>query len=43
MISEKLPHAVDIEIGLLIGADCAKALELQKVIEQNFLFKNLTL
>ena len=32
MIAEKLPHAADIEIGLLIGSDCAKALEPQEVI-----------
>ena len=32
MIGEKLPHAVDLGIGLLIGADCAKALEPQEVI-----------
>ena len=31
VIAEKLPHAADIEIGLLIGADCAKALEPQEV------------
>ena len=32
LIAEKLPHSTDIEIGLLIGADCAKALEPQEVI-----------
>ena len=32
VIAEKLPHAADIEIGLLIGADCAKTLEPQEVI-----------
>ena len=32
VIAEKLPHAADIEIGLLIGADCTKALEPQEVI-----------
>ena len=26
VIAEKLPHAADIEIRLLIGADCAKAI-----------------
>ena len=30
MVSEKLPHAAD--IGLQIGAGCAKALEPQEVI-----------
>ena len=32
VIAEKLPHAADIENGLLISADCAKALEPQEVI-----------
>ena len=32
VIAEKVPHAADIEIGLLISADCAKALEPQDVI-----------
>ena len=32
VIIEKLPHVADIEIELLIGADCSKALELQEVI-----------
>ena len=32
VITEKLPHAADIEIELLIGADCSKALEPQEVI-----------
>ena len=32
VIAEKLPNSTDIEIGLLIGADCAKALEPQEVI-----------
>ena len=31
MIAEKLPHAAHIEIGLLIGADSAKALEPQEI------------
>ena len=29
---DKVPRKPDIEIGLLIGANCAKALELQEVI-----------
>ena len=32
MIAEKLPHAADFEIELLIGADCAKTLEPQEVM-----------
>ena len=32
VIADKLPHATDIEIGLLISAECAKALEPQEVI-----------
>ena len=32
MIAEKLPHAADIGIGLLIGADCTNALEPQELI-----------
>ena len=31
VIAEKLPHAAHIEIGLLIGADFAKALEPQEM------------
>ena len=33
VIAEKLPHTANIEIGLLIGGDCAKALEPQEVIQ----------
>ena len=33
VIVEKLPHAADIEIRLLISADCAKVLEPQEVIQ----------
>ena len=32
MIGEKLPYAAVIEIGLLTGADCAKALETKEVM-----------
>ena len=32
VIAEKLPYAADIEIGLLIGVDCAKALKPLEVI-----------
>ena len=32
VIDEKLPHVADIEIGLLISSDCAKALDPQEVI-----------
>ena len=32
VIAEKLPYAADIEIGLLIGVDCAKALKSQEAM-----------
>ena len=32
VIAEKLPYAVDIKIGLLIGVDCAKSLKPLEVI-----------
>ena len=41
-LAKKLPKASDIEIGLLIGANCAKALEPQKVIPRRTIWLQIS-